>query len=158
MHPGRRIGRLGRAALVLPVLLGVLAMHVLMLCADVGAGHHGESPGAATAMHHSSHSDDVADAMTAAAHGTSARLDRAGPVIAAVADHAPVEALDSDHRAMAMCLAVLAALGLVLRRRPSAAAGLLATALALRPGRLPAATALPPPGPPLLLTLCVLRT
>lgn len=157
MHPGRRIGRLGRAALVLPVLLGVLAMHVLMLCSDVGAGHHGGSPAAATAMHHGSHPADVADARTAAAHGASAVLDPAGPVIA-VADRAPVDALGSDHGAMAMCLAVLAALGLVLRRRPSAAARLLATALALRPGRLPAATALPPPGPPRLLTLCVLRT
>lgn len=133
-------GRVLRAGLLLPLLAGVLAMHVLLVCSGSGEGHsdHGGtlSP---VAMHSMAH----AEAATV--------VEGVATVIRALPDTGP------GLSGLAVCLAVVgAALVLGLRGR---AAFFLARPVALAtrsPGG--AATARPPPQVPARVLLCVSRT
>lgn len=139
-RPGDPAARVRRALLLLPLVAGVLAMHVLLLCAGAGpdpmAGHAGH--GAAPSLH--------AAATTA--------MEAVGAV---VAEPGPGTAGDTGHAALTVCLAVLAALvGLLLaasRRDGPVAAGRDGPR-----GRPVARPRHPPPPADLALLHCVSRT
>ena len=145
-------GAFGYLLLVVVLALGVFAMHT-MGHPDVSSGHgvSGTSPAVA-----GGHQDGMAQKATAVEplaqpeamveHGT-----------AASAGKSPVHGLPSGMDLMSVCLAVLTVwlLGLFLRaavaRRQERSTALLARSVAL------ARPSIPPPRPPLLAQLSVLR-
>lgn len=143
-----------RAALLLPLLAGVLAMHVLLLCSDGGAdhaGHHGTSMAAMPSMPLMSTTPKT-DALVEHVHQATAD---------AVATAAAVLARDvastDPGSLLGMCLAVVTA-GLVLALlglRSTPATGPRAPHRLHPPGH--RAARAPPPAP-LRHLLCVSRT
>lgn len=155
--------RAWRAVLLLPLLAGVLAMHVLLLCATDGAeadpmaGHAGHgTPSAATpagTAHHGAHA--LGTATTAAVVALLPAVGSAMPApTAAVASTASSH---GGHGLLEVCLAVLVGVVLLALSRwsrrvgPAAVHGAHATAVVLR-------LAHPPPRTPPRLLLCVSRT
>lgn len=146
-----------RAALLLPLLAGVLAMHVLLLCSDGGADHAGHDGAPMAAMPSMSAiavmpAMPMTDAVAEHVHGAAA------DVVATATAVLVRDVADADAGSLlGMCLAVVTA-GLVLAllgRRSTPATGPRAPRRLHPPGR--RAARAPPPAP-LLHLLCVSRT
>lgn len=149
-------GRILRAGLLLPLLTGVLAMHVLLLCSDgAGEGGHGGHVGHAPAAVPAAPAM-AAPAMTAHAP-TSAAADvgAVGTMLVSAARGGAVA--DRSATTAVVCLAVLGAVvALVLRRRGGLAPR--STSTTVDHTRVRRRLARAPPSVPLPLLLCVSRT
>lgn len=151
-------GRVLRAGLLLPLLAGVLAMHVLLLCSDGSTGPHtghvtasvSPAPGHPTARTaaHPDHADRSlpTDTGPAASAVLSDVLAAAGGAVAGPSDGG-----------LAVCLAVLGGTLVLLLARRGALVAPPDPAPARPSGRRPH-RARPPPPTPLRLLLCVSRT
>ncbi|WP_207024688.1 hypothetical protein [Phycicoccus sp. DTK01] len=147
-----------RAALLLPLLAGVLAMHVLLLCSDGGADHagHGGAPMAgmpSVPLMATMPVTPATDAVAEHVHGAATT-----DVVATTAAVLARDVADADAGSLlGMCLAVVTAgLVLALLGRRSTPATRPRTRRRLHPLGRRAARA--PPPAPLRHLLCVSRT
>jgi hypothetical protein len=140
-------GRVLRAGLLLPLLAGVLAMHVLLLCSDGGGtGPHGGHGSAVSTTPPEVHAQPAAHAVPVT-----------GPaLLARVLPTARDTAADPTTAALAVCLAVLT-VALVLGAGPRGSLTL-PPARSTTGGALRLHAARPPPVIPLRLLLSVSRT